>query len=105
MPSLPWPLDDYIRWIEWRLRELERGIANGCPCSAQDLRIWLTRERDKKSLAEIARLEYRHYWLDGKEKRRNQAAISVVRRAVERVERYLNRSPRGPRTGPKVRWV
>ena len=86
---MTWPREDYIRWIEWRLRELERGKPCTAPLTAQDCRIWLAHERDKKSLAEIARAEYPRYWDVSRGKRGNQQVISLVRRTVERVEKYL----------------
>jgi hypothetical protein len=84
-----WPLDDEIRWIEWRLRELEQGKPCSAPLTRQDCRIWLANKRDKKSYAEIARAEYPHYWDTNKGKRANQQAYSLVRRTVQRVETYL----------------
>src|SRR6266849_4751734 len=82
--KMTWQREDYIRWIEWRLRELERGKPCTAPLTVQDCRIWLAHERDKKSLAEIARAEYPRYWDVSRGKRGNQQVISLVRRTVER---------------------
>ena len=83
--KMTWPREDCIRWIEWRLRELEGGKPCTAPLTAQDCRIWLAHERDKKSLGEIARAEYPRYWDVSRGKRGNQQIISLVRRTVERV--------------------
>jgi hypothetical protein len=84
-----WPPDDEIRWIEWRLRELEGGEPCTAPLTALDCRIWLAYKRDKKSYADIARAEYPHHWDASEGKRGNQKILSLVRRTVGRVERYL----------------
>ena len=84
-----WPLEDEIRWIEWRLLELEHGESCNAPLTAVDCRIWLSHKRDGKSYTEIARLEYPRYWEGSTGKRGNQKTISLVRRTVNRVEQYL----------------
>jgi hypothetical protein len=84
-----WPLEDEIRWIEWRLRELERGDPCTAPLTAFDCRVWLAHKRDGKSYGGTARSEYPGYWKKGNGKRGNQKIISLVRRTVDRVERYL----------------
>jgi hypothetical protein len=85
-----WPLEDEIRWIEWRLRELELGEPCSAPLTVLDCRVWLAHKRDGKSYVEIARLEYPQYWDANKGKRgKNQRIMSLVRRIVNRVEQYL----------------
>ena len=92
-----WPLEDEIRWIERRLRELEKGEPCNAPLTALDCRIWLAYKRDRKSYADIARAEYKHSWDARTGKRgKNQAVISLVRRTVNRVEQYL--------TDPTRKW-
>ena len=84
-----WPLQDEIRWIEWRFIELQHGEWT-VPATPLDCRIWLSHRRDAKSYADIARAEYPRHWEKGKGKRGNQKIISLVRRAVNRVEQYFN---------------
>ncbi len=84
-----WPLEDEIRWIEWRLAELAHGEWT-VPVTPLDCRNWLAHRRDGKSYAEIARAEYPRHWEKGKGKRGNQKIISLVRRSVDRVEQYFN---------------
>lgn len=55
-----------------------------------DLRIWLAEKRDGMSHAEIGRREYPRRW-KGKSRKQNQGLLSLVRRAIDRVERFLNR--------------
>ena len=87
--KMRWPLDDEIRWIEWRLRELEKGKACSAPLTLQDCHVWLAHKRDGKSYADIARAQYPQFWDTNKGKRGNQKIISLVRRTVDRVEQYL----------------
>jgi hypothetical protein len=91
-----WPLQDEIRWIEWRLRELERGAPCSAPLTPQDCRVWLAHKKHEKSYAEIARTEYPQYWDASEGKRGNQKILSLVRRTVGRVEQYLTH-PNGKR--------
>lgn len=59
--SVPWPKDDEIRWVEWRIRERE-GIESGRRsadwgthgrCSLQDYRAWILHKRDGISFQKI----------------------------------------------------
>ncbi len=84
-----WPLEDEIRWIEWRLAELAHGEWR-VPVTPLDCRIWLVHRRDGKSYADIARAEYPRHWKKDEGKRGNQKVISLVRRSVDRVEHYFN---------------
>jgi hypothetical protein len=116
-----WPDEDCIKWVELRVREFEVGrenVPNEVPrdafevpqenvkksiappdniapadhlLSEMDLRIWLASVRDKQSLSDIARAMYPRFWDKSKGKRGNQRAISLVRNAIGRVERFLNR--------------
>jgi hypothetical protein len=100
MPN--WPIYDLICWVEWRVRAFEvsrenekKGWAHeqpDHPLSELDMRMWLTHVRDKRSLAQIAFEQYPREWNESKGKRGNQRTISRVRRAVGRVEAFLNRS-------------
>lgn len=101
-----WPQEDLIRWVQWRVRALEVSRENKTrgwggeppdhPLSEQDLRIWLSKICDGKSLTEVARDNYSRFWKRTEGKRgKNQGPISLVRRAIERVERFLNRSGEG----------
>ena len=88
--KMRWPLEDEIRWIEWRLLELVRGEPCSAPLTALDCRVWLAHKRSGKSYAEIARSEYPQFWDANKGKRgKNQKIISLVRRTVNRVEQYM----------------
>lgn len=77
------------RGIPHRLLELERGEECAAPLTPIDCRIWLANKREGKSHAEIARKAYQRLLNDGKGRRGNQKAISLVRRTVRRVEQYL----------------
>lgn len=100
-----WPEEDLIRWVEWRVRGFEvarekqkKGYPSeepDHPLSELDLRIWLTKVRDGKSLTEIAKKEYPKAWKKNTGKRGNQLAISRVRNAIDRVEKFLNRGGKG----------
>jgi hypothetical protein len=97
-----WPQEDLVNWVEWRLRHFEVDRENAKkgfgiegpdhPLSERDLRIWLAYERDDRSLTEIARKQFARYWKTGKGKRDNQRAVSLVRNAIARVEKFLNRN-------------
>jgi hypothetical protein len=59
--AVPWPKDDEIRWVEWRIRERE-GIESGqrSPdlgtqgrCSLQDYKAWILHVRDEISFQKI----------------------------------------------------
>lgn len=87
--GLFWELKHYIG-----LADSLRGETAAALCerglTVQDLNIWLMEQRDEMSLADIARHEYRRYWQAGGRKR-NQAILSAVRRARDRVEHFFNR--------------
>lgn len=100
MPN--WPEKDFIKLLEQRIRAFEasrRNEKNGLspekpdhPLSEQDIEMWLSHYRDKKSLTEIARQEFRKAWNCKEGKRgKNQKAIQRVRRGLLRVEKFLNR--------------
>ncbi len=96
-----WPTEDLIRFVEVQVRAFEVAAENkkkglpsekpDHPLSESDLRIWLAKERDRKSLTTIARAVYPRAWNKSVGKRGNQLAISRVRNAVIRVEKFLNR--------------
>jgi hypothetical protein len=88
--GLFWTLDHYIAFVEALPGEWP-GALDKSGLTAQDLRIWLADKRDGLSLADIARREYPRYWKEGKGRKHNQAPLSLVRRAIDRVERFLNR--------------
>jgi len=100
-----WTKEDYIRFVEWRVRAFEVSRANeekgippespDHPLSELDLRIWLAQVRDGRSLSQIARKEYPRAWKTNTGKRGNQRAISRVRNSVTRVEKFLNRGGLG----------
>ena len=59
--SIPWPKEDEIRWVEWRIRERE-GIESGGrsadwvtqgQCSMQDYKAWILHVRDGISFRKI----------------------------------------------------
>jgi hypothetical protein len=98
----PWPLDDRVRWVEWRVRELtieagqyvdERGkllletkAAGGQKLTwgdkVADYAVWLLKERDGLSWHQIA---YQFFpWAVEKQ---IETYESKVRRAYYRVER------------------
>ena len=99
-----WSKQDFINWAKWRIRTFEvcrenekkgkRSELPDHPLSELDLRIWLAHQ-DGESLSEIGRKQYPRQWKKGKGKRDNQTAISRIRRAIERVEKFLNRGKRG----------
>ncbi len=96
-----WPKHDLINWVEWRVRAFEvarENLARGFgaeppdhPLTERDLKLWLSKERDGQSLTQIARNEFAPYWKTNTGKRGNQRSISLVRNAVSRVDRFLNR--------------
>jgi hypothetical protein len=91
-----WSKEDYIRWCEWRLRDSgEEYQAEGYGFSHQDLRVWLLRERDEKSLSDIAQIEFARFWKKKCGKRENQRVISLVRRSFNRVNKFLNQGGEG----------
>lgn len=96
-----WPNEDLVNWVRWRIRAFEvardyrkRETASDPPdhpLSEMDLKIWLASHQDRKSLTTIAREIYSREWKKTKGKRGNQSGVSRVRRAIGRVEKYLNR--------------
>jgi len=59
--SVPWPKEDELRWVEWRIRERE-GIESGRrsadwgtkgQCSLQDYKTWILHVRDGISFQRI----------------------------------------------------
>jgi hypothetical protein len=92
-----WSEEDRIRCVEQRLREFiaeeEQGIPRSgglWPLSKQDVRIWLACRKEKKSEQEIARQQYQGFGYKGSGKRKNQAGISFVRRAIDRVDEFFH---------------
>jgi hypothetical protein len=103
LAMVDWPQEDLIRWVQWRVRAFEVSRENKSkgwgneppdhPLSEQDLRIWLSKFSDGMSLTEIARNKYSRFWQKAEGKSgKNQGPISLVRRAIDRVERFLNRN-------------
>jgi hypothetical protein len=88
--GLFWTPEQYIELVEV-LPTQYPGELDRSGLTRQDLRVWLAAKRDELSLAEIARREYAPYWNEEQSRKENQNALSVVRRAVDRVERFLNR--------------
>jgi hypothetical protein len=89
-----WSKDDFIRWAEWQLLGQSKGAFH-YPYGPQDLRVWLARERDNKKYPEIARVEFQVEWRRNQGRKKNQGAISLVRRRLARVEKFLNRKSGG----------
>jgi hypothetical protein len=88
--GLFWSLKQYIELVEALPTEYPAELDKS-GLTTQDLRVWLAAKRDELSLAEIARREYAPYWNEDQSRKENQKALSVVRRAVDRVEKFLNR--------------
>ena len=95
--KMTWLLEDDIRWIEERLRELELGEPCEASLSAVECRVWLARYRDSKSYVQIAKNECRRFWNTATGKRKNQRGVSFIRRGVGRVNVYLTTETSSPR--------
>ena len=90
--SAPWPKDDEIRWVEWRIRERE-GIESGRrsaewgtqgQCSLQDYKAWILHVRDGISFRKIGDILFPR---DADPDNRNMKAF----RAYGRVESEFRR--------------
>jgi|HubBroStandDraft_5_1064220.scaffolds.fasta_scaffold267254_2 hypothetical protein len=88
--GLFWNLKQYIELVEALPTQYPVELEKS-GLTLQDLRVWLAAKRDNLSLAEIARREYAPFWDEDQSRKENQKALSVVRRAVSRVEKFLNR--------------
>lgn len=91
---MPWPKEDRIRWVEWRIRERiakelgrsDRDLdSEGIP-DKNSLEVWLAKERDGLSWQQIAIKYFPQY---GKSQRKS-AGVSKARRAHGIVERAFS---------------
>jgi hypothetical protein len=80
---MDWTVKDQILWIE--------SLPPGEPYTPTpwERDIWLAHYRYRQSYSEIARQHYPSYWNLGLGKRQNQRGISLVRRVIDGVDRYL----------------
>ena len=91
-----WSDGDYIQFCETRLLDSETELKEwGYGFGHQDLDIWLSSQRDKKSWAEIARAKFPRFWNPDTGRDANHRAISLVRRAFDRVNKFLNQGGHG----------
>jgi hypothetical protein len=103
--SVPWPKEDEIRWVEWRIRERE-GIESGrrSPdwgmqghCSLQDYKVWILHVRDGVSFQKIGD---ELFLVDADPENRKMKAY----RAYKSVEAEFRRGNR-KRTEPLGFWI
>ena len=89
MSPAGWSKEDEIRWVENRVwdQKKERRYSRSIP-EAQDLEIWLAKERDRLSWNQIALKYFPESYKPSA--RENWSAVNKARRAYERVQRYLN---------------
>ena len=89
-----WSKEDFIRWVEQRLREREGSVdpdsldSQGIP-DELSLRVWLAKERDGQSWQQIAIKYFPHYGSAVK-----SAGMSKARRAYAMVGRRLEPTAR-----------
>jgi hypothetical protein len=95
VPTVPgWSKEDFVRWVEQRLREREGRAeldvldSQGIP-DELNLRVWLAKERDGQSWQQIAIKYFPQYGSAVK-----SAGMSKARRAYEVVARRLEPTAR-----------
>lgn len=91
------PKEDEIKWLEWRLIDQEDpdSYQKDVVPEAEDIKVWLARERDKLSWSKIIKEIYKATAYN------QEAAKSKARRAYARVERYLKKG-KGHLTGGEL---
>jgi hypothetical protein len=97
---VPWPKDDEIRWVQWRIGEREAIDAGKTAdwnkegsCSLTDYRVWLLHEQDGLSFQEIGNRLFSQ--CAGPDNRKMRAY-----RAHDRVEAEFHRGNRKRATKP-----
>jgi hypothetical protein len=98
---VPWPKDDEIRWVQWRVWEREAIEAGKSPAwdkkgkySLTEYRAWLLHERDHRSFQQIGELLFAN--CGGPENLKRRAYLAYNRVESEFRRGALKRTAKAP---------